>query len=95
MIREGDILLADSCIGIHFKESNNFCLTFKVEYRKQQDPRLLKTGRCVHSGTSVIALSPDGVTIAIACNHDISVYNTVNTECEQIIEEAHICKCFF
>ncbi|KAK2166184.1 hypothetical protein LSH36_41g13139 [Paralvinella palmiformis] len=61
-----------------------------VEYRKQQDPRLLKTGRCVHSGTSVIALSPDGVTIAIACNHDISVYNTVNTECEQIIEEAHI-----
>ena len=62
---------------------------FLVEYRKQQDAKVLKTGTYTNSGHSLIALSPDATAIAIAYNVHISIYNTLTTDCQQVITDAH------
>ena len=64
-------------------------LLFTVEYQKKQDPCLLQTGQYENAGKSMIALSPDGRTVAIATGTSISVFNGQTGVCEQTFREVH------
>ena len=63
-----------------------------VEYQKGQDPYLIQTGKYDHSGPSLIALSPDGRTVAIATTYNISMYNATTAELAQTFENVHSSK---
>ncbi|XP_064323735.1 transducin beta-like protein 2 isoform X1 [Phalacrocorax carbo] len=54
-----------------------------VEYKKQQDPYLLLTGKCEVTEPCRIALSPDARVVAISSGTDIVVYNTRRGEEEE------------
>ncbi|MBN3309032.1 TBL2 protein, partial [Amia calva] len=60
-----------------------------VEYRKQQDPYLLRTGRCEVSEPCRIALSPDARVAAIANGGELALYSTGSGEREEEIVGAH------
>ncbi|XP_033113521.1 transducin beta-like protein 2 [Anneissia japonica] len=60
-----------------------------VEYMKQQDPYLLRTGSWNHTGPSKISLSYDSHTIAIAAGTNIYVYNADTGDAEQEYEDVH------
>ena len=71
----------------------NVLLSLTVEYRKKQDPCLLQTGRYENTGKSMIALSPDGRTVAIATGTSISVFSTLTGACEQTFRDVHNSEC--
>ncbi|XP_053130796.1 transducin beta-like protein 2 isoform X2 [Hemicordylus capensis] len=60
-----------------------------VEYKKQQDPYLLLTGKCEVAEPCRIALSPDARALAISCCTDIFIYNTRRGEEEERFEAVH------
>uniref|UniRef100_A0A8C9ENV5 Transducin beta like 2 n=1 Tax=Pavo cristatus TaxID=9049 RepID=A0A8C9ENV5_PAVCR len=60
-----------------------------VEYKKQQDPYLLLTGRCEVAEPCRIALSPDAHVVAISCGTTIAVYNTRRGEEEERFVGVH------
>ncbi|XP_074701267.1 transducin beta-like protein 2 [Strix aluco] len=60
-----------------------------VEYKKQQDPYLLLTGKCEVTEPCRIALSPDARVIALSSGTDIVVYNTRRGEEEERFLAVH------
>lgn len=60
-----------------------------VEYQKNQDPYLLKTGKYNHTGPALIALSPDARTVAIATGSDVVVFEAETTDCAQSFHDVH------
>lgn len=60
-----------------------------VEYKKQQDPYLLLTGKCKVAEPCRIALSPDARVVAISSGADITVYNTRRGEEEERFLAVH------
>ncbi|XP_006859758.1 PREDICTED: transducin beta-like protein 2 isoform X2 [Chrysochloris asiatica] len=62
-----------------------------VEYKQQQDPYLLRTGRYEEASTMLcrLALSPDGQVLALASGSSIHVYNTRRGEKEECFEQVH------
>lgn len=60
-----------------------------VEYQKKQDPYLLKSWRFEYPGPSLIALSPDARTVALATGTTIRFYSVLSSDCEQTIEDVH------
>merc|ERR1712038_1088990 len=63
-----------------------------IEYNKGQDPYLITTGKHSNTGAHcLIALSPDGRSVAIATGADISLYDAVTAELAATFENAHPC----
>lgn len=60
-----------------------------VEYKKQQDPYLLRTVPCQVSEGSRIALSPDGRVVAVSSISDVAMYNAVTGELEEEFHNVH------
>ncbi|PKK18777.1 MLX interacting protein-like, partial [Columba livia] len=60
-----------------------------VEYKKQQDPYLLLTGKCEVTEPCRIALSPDARVVAVSSGTDIVVYNTRRGEEEERFLAVH------
>ncbi|XP_020787926.1 transducin beta-like protein 2 [Boleophthalmus pectinirostris] len=60
-----------------------------VEYRKQQDPYLLKTVPCSSSEGSRVALSPDGRVLAVSSGSDVCLYNCESGELEETLSSVH------
>ncbi|XP_030648585.1 transducin beta-like protein 2 [Chanos chanos] len=60
-----------------------------VEYKKQQDPYLLRTVPCQVSDGSRIALSPDGRAVAVSNGCDVAVYNAATGELEEEFRGVH------
>ncbi|XP_077150634.1 transducin beta-like protein 2 [Ranitomeya variabilis] len=60
-----------------------------VEYKKQQDPYLLFTGKWAGKEPCRIALSPDGRVVAIASVCDITVYNAQTGDVEEEFKSVH------
>lgn len=60
-----------------------------VEYKKQQDPYLLLTGKCEVMEPCRIALSPDARVLAISSSTSITVYNTRRGEQEEHFVSVH------
>nr|KAF6491196.1 transducin beta like 2 [Molossus molossus] len=62
-----------------------------VEYKKQQDPYLLRTGRFEEASTIPcrLALSPDAQVLALASGSSIYLYNTRRGEKEECFEHVH------
>ncbi|KAG8541065.1 hypothetical protein GDO81_029764 [Engystomops pustulosus] len=60
-----------------------------VEYKKQQDPYLLFTGKWSGREPCRIAMSPDGRVVAIASVCDITVYNAQSGEMEEEFKSVH------
>ncbi|GAB5582803.1 transducin beta-like protein 2 isoform X1 [Prionailurus iriomotensis] len=62
-----------------------------VEYKKQQDPYLLRTG-CFEEASTMpcrLALSPDAQVLALASGSSIHLYNTRRGEKEECFEQVH------
>ena len=75
------------------EQISEMCLYFfSVEYQKGQDPYLLTTGKYNHTGPSLVALSPDGRSVAIATTYSISMYDAESGELAQTFENAHASK---
>ncbi|XP_077167396.1 transducin beta-like protein 2 isoform X1 [Paroedura picta] len=60
-----------------------------VEYKKQQDPYLLLTGKCEVAEPCRIALSPDARALAVSCSTSIFVYNTREGKEEERFGNVH------
>ncbi|KAB5543183.1 hypothetical protein PHYPO_G00076250 [Pangasianodon hypophthalmus] len=60
-----------------------------VEYKKQQDPYLLRTVPCRVSEGSRIALSPDGRAVAVSSGRDIYMYSASSGELEEEFHNVH------
>ncbi|KAM8951941.1 transducin beta-like protein 2 isoform 2-T3 [Lycaon pictus] len=62
-----------------------------VEYKKQQDPYLLRTGCFEEASTMLcrLALSPDAQVLALASGSSIHLYNTRRGEKEECFEQVH------
>lgn len=60
-----------------------------VEYKKQQDPYLLRTVPCQVSEGSRIALSPDGRAVAVSNGRDLYMYNASSGELEEEFHSVH------
>ncbi|KAK7120663.1 hypothetical protein R3I94_020602 [Phoxinus phoxinus] len=60
-----------------------------VEYKKKQDPYLLRTVPCQVSEGSRIALSPDGRVVAISNGCDIALYSATTGELEEEFHGVH------
>ncbi|KAL0994495.1 hypothetical protein UPYG_G00123010 [Umbra pygmaea] len=60
-----------------------------VEYRKQQDPYLLRTVPCQVSEGSRVALSPDARVVAISNGCDIAMYSTSTGQLEEEFHGVH------
>ncbi|XP_034033375.1 transducin beta-like protein 2 isoform X2 [Thalassophryne amazonica] len=60
-----------------------------VEYRKQQDPYLLRTVPCESSEGSLAALSPDGRVVAISHGSDVTMYNAASGQQEEELQHVH------
>lgn len=60
-----------------------------VEYKKQQDPYLLKTVPCTSSEGSRVALSPDGRVVAISDACNIAMFNAASGELEEELQGIH------
>lgn len=59
-----------------------------IRYDMNQDPYLLYTGKLLMSGPCIIALSPDGRTVAIAQETSVYVCNSSGND-EELIENIH------
>ncbi|XP_073740434.1 transducin beta-like protein 2 isoform X2 [Callorhinus ursinus] len=62
-----------------------------VEYKKQQDPYVLRTG-CFEEASTMpcrLALSPDAQALALASGSSIHLYNTRRGEKEECFEQVH------
>ncbi|RVE64280.1 hypothetical protein OJAV_G00144200 [Oryzias javanicus] len=60
-----------------------------VEYKKQQDPYLLKTVPCTSSDGSRIALSPDGRVVAISSGCNVAMYDATSGKLEEELQGVH------
>lgn len=60
-----------------------------VEYRKQQDPYLLRTVSCSSSEGSRVALSPDGRVLAVSERSDVRLYSCESGELEERLTAVH------
>ncbi|KAG5284732.1 hypothetical protein AALO_G00029870 [Alosa alosa] len=60
-----------------------------VEYKKQQDPYLLRTVPCKSSEGSRIALSPDARVVAVSSGCDIAMFNAATGELEEEFQGVH------
>ncbi|XP_029468898.1 transducin beta-like protein 2 [Rhinatrema bivittatum] len=60
-----------------------------VEYKKQQDPYLLLTGKCEVTEACRIALAPDARVVAISSGSNIIVYSTQKGEKEEEFLNVH------
>lgn len=60
-----------------------------VEYKKQQDPYLLKTVPCSSSEGSRVALSPDGRVVAVSDGSNLAMYNAATGELEEEMHGVH------
>ncbi|XP_026888779.2 transducin beta-like protein 2 [Electrophorus electricus] len=60
-----------------------------VEYKKQQDPYLLRTIPCQVSEGSRIALSPDGRAVAVSSGRDVAMYSATSGELEEQFHCVH------
>ncbi|XP_038058199.1 transducin beta-like protein 2 [Patiria miniata] len=60
-----------------------------VEYNKNQDPYLLLTGNYDHTGPSMLALSPDAHSLAIAAGSKIWVFDSATGEEKETFEDVH------
>ncbi|XP_058482706.1 transducin beta-like protein 2 [Solea solea] len=60
-----------------------------VEYKKQQDPYLLKTVPCVASEGSRAALSPDGRVVAISDSSNVALYSAASGQLEEEMHGIH------
>lgn len=60
-----------------------------VEYKKQQDPYLLKTVPCASSEGSRVALSPDGRVVAVSDGCNVAMYNATSGELEEELPAVH------
>lgn len=60
-----------------------------VEYKKQQDPYLLRTVPSQVSEGSRIALSPDGRVVAVSNGSDIAMYSAITGELEEEFHDVH------
>lgn len=60
-----------------------------VEYKKQQDPYLLKTVPCESSEGSRVALSPDGRVVAISNGCNVAMYDAANGRLEEELHGVH------
>ncbi|KAM6983735.1 transducin beta-like protein 2 [Tautogolabrus adspersus] len=60
-----------------------------VEYKKQQDPYLLKTVSCASSDGSRAALSPDGRVVAISDGCNVAMYNATTGQLEEELNGIH------
>lgn len=60
-----------------------------VEYRKQQDPYLLRTVPCSSSDGSRVAMSPDGRVLAVSDVYDVCVYNCESGALEERLTNVH------
>ena len=54
-----------------------------------QDPYLLYTGKLYGTGPSLIALSPDGRSVAVAQESAITICNSLTGDDEEHIENVH------
>ncbi|XP_071499915.1 transducin beta-like protein 2 [Diadema antillarum] len=60
-----------------------------VEYNKQQDPYLLLTGQYPHRGPSLITLSADSYSVAIAQGTDVWIYSADGKQEEEEFKDVH------
>ncbi|XP_034406945.1 LOW QUALITY PROTEIN: transducin beta-like protein 2 [Cyclopterus lumpus] len=60
-----------------------------VEYKKQQDPYLLKTVPCASSEGSLVALSPDGRVVAISDGCNVAMYSAATGQLEEELHGVH------
>ncbi|CAL8266129.1 unnamed protein product [Merluccius merluccius] len=60
-----------------------------VEYKKQQDPYLLRTVNCSSSEGSLVALSPDGRVCAISDGCDVTMFDTSTGQLEEELRGVH------
>uniref|UniRef100_A0A8C6S5F1 Transducin (beta)-like 2 n=1 Tax=Neogobius melanostomus TaxID=47308 RepID=A0A8C6S5F1_9GOBI len=60
-----------------------------VEYRKQQDPYLLRTVSCSSSEGSRVALSPDGRVLAVSDGADVCLYGCESGALEERLSAVH------
>ncbi|XP_029957537.1 transducin beta-like protein 2 [Salarias fasciatus] len=60
-----------------------------VEYKKQQDPYLLKTVPCSSSDGSRVALSPDGRVLAVSDGRDVAMYDAASGRLEEELRGVH------
>uniref|UniRef100_K1Q541 Transducin beta-like protein 2 n=1 Tax=Magallana gigas TaxID=29159 RepID=K1Q541_MAGGI len=65
---------------VGFDRAGNFT---GLRYEMNQDPYLLKTGSIDYTSTCLIALSPDGRSVAIASDNSLSVHNAVTGKEEE------------
>lgn len=60
-----------------------------VEYKKQQDPYLLKTVPCSSSEGSRAALSPDGRVVAVSDGCNVAMYDADSGKLEEELHGVH------
>ncbi|EDV22621.1 uncharacterized protein TRIADDRAFT_28964, partial [Trichoplax adhaerens] len=60
-----------------------------VHYRLDQDPRCMMTGSCHTQGFSLIALSPDARTVAIASGTRIDFFFAYDAKLDESIDNVH------
>lgn len=60
-----------------------------VEYKKQQDPYLLKTVPCSSSEGSRVALSPDGRVVAVSDGCNVAMYDAASGKLEEEMHGVH------
>ncbi|XP_028322409.1 transducin beta-like protein 2 [Gouania willdenowi] len=60
-----------------------------VEYKKQQDPYLLKTVPCSSSDGSLVALSPDGRVVAVSDGCNVAMYDATSGRLEEELHSVH------
>ncbi|CAN9501178.1 unnamed protein product [Ophioblennius macclurei] len=60
-----------------------------VEYKKQQDPYLLKTVPCSSSDGSRVALSPDGRVLAVSDGCNVTMYDATSGRLEEELRGVH------
>jgi hypothetical protein len=75
-----------------FFKLNFIAFCFKVEYEKGQDPTILLTGQIDTIGRSLIALSPDSYSVAVAIENKLCLYKTTNAQCDISIENVCVGK---
>ena len=60
-----------------------------VEYKKQQDPYLLRTVSCGSSEGSLAALAPDGRVVAISDGCDVTMFDATSGQREEELQGVH------
>ncbi|ESO04935.1 hypothetical protein HELRODRAFT_99280 [Helobdella robusta] len=57
-----------------------------IDYKRRQDPKLLRTWNCQSSfvGSSLLCLSANGLSVAIANHGSVYIYNVYDEDCDRI-----------